>query len=197
DLASLAVFRAVVAHRSFLGAQVALGLSQSAVSFHIKALEERFGFTLCHRGRRGFGLTDRGSAVFEQSKALFGEVATFENVVGSLKKTMSGMVRLGLVDNTITDPAMPIHRVIASLNRKAPEVIVRILIGSPQSLISELGNGGIDVAIMPEISRYPGIRYSPLRREAHSLYCGASHPLFRSRASKIDLKTVQRYPFAV
>lgn len=60
DLRSLAVFRAVVEHGSFLGAQVALGLSQSSVSFHMKALEERLGFRLCRRGRAGFELTDRG-----------------------------------------------------------------------------------------------------------------------------------------
>ncbi len=33
DLTSLTVFGAVAEHRGFLGAQVALGLSQSAVSF--------------------------------------------------------------------------------------------------------------------------------------------------------------------
>src|SRR5579863_293973 len=65
DLTSLAVFRSVVEHRSFLGAQVALGLSQSAVSFHIKGLEQRLGFRLCRRGRSGFELTDRGAIVYD------------------------------------------------------------------------------------------------------------------------------------
>ncbi|MGO7888897.1 LysR family transcriptional regulator, partial [Rhizobium ruizarguesonis] len=55
------MFRAVVDHKSFLGAQIALGLSQSAVSFHIKALEDRLGFKLCQRGRSVFELTDRGT----------------------------------------------------------------------------------------------------------------------------------------
>ena len=67
DLTSLTVFRAVVEHRGFLGAQVALGLSQSAVSFHLNALEQRIGFRLCQRGRSGFQLTDRGSFVYEDS----------------------------------------------------------------------------------------------------------------------------------
>ena len=67
DLTSLAVFRSVVEHRGFLGAQVALGLSQSAVSFHIKGLEQRLGFRLCRRGRSGFELTDRGAIVYDQS----------------------------------------------------------------------------------------------------------------------------------
>lgn len=150
DLTSLTVFRTVVEHRGFLGAQVALGLSQSAVSFHIKAIEQRLGFRLCRRGRSGFELTDRGAVVYEQSKILFLGIGAFENVVAGLKHKFAGALRLGLVDNTVTDPDMPIHRIIASLHRKAPEVMIKIEIKPPELLISELGNGSIDVAIVPE-----------------------------------------------
>src|ERR1700684_4679528 len=95
DLTSLAVFRSVVEHRSFLGAQVALGLSQSAVSFHMKALEQRIGFRLCRRGRSGFELTDRGAIVYEQSKVLFLGLGSFENNVAGLKEKVAGNSPLG------------------------------------------------------------------------------------------------------
>jgi LysR family transcriptional regulator, transcriptional activator for bauABCD operon len=197
DLTSLAVFRSVVEHRSFLGAQVALGLSQSAVSFHIKGLEQRLGFRLCRRGRSGFELTDRGAIVYDQSKLLFLGLGEFEDTVGGLRDRLAGTLRLGLVDNTVTDPDMPIYRVIAAVSRKAPEVIIKIEIKPPELLISELGNGGLDVAIVPETQTYRGLRFSPLREEPQSLYCGASHPLFRAAPSKIDAKMVGQYPFAV
>src|ERR1700761_2166875 len=195
DLTSLAVFRSVVEHRSFLGAQVALGLSQSAVSFHIKGLEQRLGFRLCRRGRSGFELTDRGAIVYDQSRMLFLGLGAFEDAVGGLRDRLAGTLRLGLVDNTVTDPDMPIYRVIAAVSRKAPEVSIKIEIKPPELLISELGNGGLDVAIVPEMRTYPGLRFSPLREEPQSLYCGAAHPLFR--ASRLDTKTVGQYPFAV
>ena len=197
DLTSLAVFRSVVEHRGFLGAQVALGLSQSAVSFHIKGLEQRLGFRPCRRGRSGFELTDRGAIVYDQSKLLFLGLGAFENAVGRLRNRLTGTLRLGLVDNTVTDPDMPIYRVIAAVSRKAPEVTVKIEIKSPELLISELGNGGIDVAIVPETQTYPGLRFSPLREEPQSLYCGSSHALFGTASSKIDPKTVEQHPFAV
>ena len=60
DLRALTVFRALGEGQGFLGAQITLGMSQSTISFHLKALEERVGFQLCHRGRRGFQLTERG-----------------------------------------------------------------------------------------------------------------------------------------
>lgn len=197
DLASLTVFRAVAEHRGFLGAQVALGLSQSAVSFHLKALEQRMGFRLCRRGRSGFELTDRGAIVYEQSKVLFLGLRSFENTVTGLKNTLTGTLRLGLVDNTVTDPDMPIHCIIAALHRRAPEVMIKIEIKPPELLISEIGNGSIDVAIVPEMQTYPGLRFSLLREEPQSLYCGSSHPLFDLPASKINSKTVGAHPFVV
>jgi DNA-binding transcriptional LysR family regulator len=197
DITSLAVFRAVAEHRGFLGAQVALGLSQSAISFHLNALEQRIGFRLCRRGRSGFELTDRGEIVYEQSKVLFLGLRSFENVIIGLKNKLTGTFRLGLVDNTVTDPDMPIHRIIASLHRQAPEVIIKIEIKSPELLVSELGNGSIDVAIIPETRAYPGLRFSLLREEPQSLYCGSSHPLFDLPVSKIDLKKVGAHPFVV
>jgi LysR family transcriptional regulator, transcriptional activator for bauABCD operon len=197
DLTSLAVFRSVVEHRSFLGAQVALGLSQSAVSFHIKGLEQRLGFQLCRRGRSGFGLTDRGALVYDQTKLLFLNLGAFEDAVGGLRNRLAGTLRLGLVDNTVTDPDMPIHRIIAAVARKAPEVTINIEIKPTELLISELGNGGIDVAIVPETQAYRGLRFSPLREEAQSLYCGTFHPLFRASSKRIDPRSVARYPFAI
>lgn len=197
DLTSLTVFRAVVEHRGFLGAQVALGLSQSAVSFHLNALEQRIGFRLCQRGRSGFQLTDRGAVVYEESKLLFQGLRLFETTVTGLKSRLTGTLRLGLIDNTVTDPDMPIHRIIASLHRQAPELTIKIEIKPPELLISELGNGSIDVAIVPEMQSYPGVRLSLLREEPQSLYCGSSHPLFNLPASKIDSKKVRTHPFVV
>ncbi|MGK3868233.1 LuxR family transcriptional regulator, partial [Enterococcus faecium] len=80
----------------------------------------------CQRGRSGFQLTDRGAVVYEESKLLFQGLRSFETTVTGLKSRLTGTLRLGLVDNTVTDPDMPIHRIIASLHRQAPELTIKI-----------------------------------------------------------------------
>jgi DNA-binding transcriptional LysR family regulator len=197
DLRSIAVFRAVVEHRSFLGAQVTLGMSQSAVSFHIKALEDRLGFRLCRRGRSGFELTDRGAVVYEKSKAVFLSLNTFESDVGALRHKITGTLRLGIVDNTITDDDLPIHKVIAAINRRAPDAMVQILIDAPEAIVSELGNGGIDIGIIPEVQPYQGLKFSPFKHEKHSLYCAKGHPLFTAADSDFSLAAMQDFQFVV
>jgi DNA-binding transcriptional LysR family regulator len=197
DLRSLAVFRAVVEHKSFLGAQITLGLSQSAVSFHIKALEDRLGFKLCRRGRSGFELTDRGALVHERSKVLFLALNAFESDIGTLKNRITGTLRLGLVDNTITDHDLPIHRIIARISEKAPEARIELVIDTPDALLSEIANGGLDIALLPETQPYQGLKLSHFREEAHSLYCAKGHPLFHLPETELSVERIEAFDFVV
>ncbi|ACM29351.1 LysR family transcriptional regulator [Rhizobium rhizogenes] len=197
DLRSLTVFRAVVEHKSFLGAQIALGLSQSAISFHIKALEDRLGFKLCRRGRSGFELTDRGVIVHERSKGLFLALNAFESDIGALKNRITGTLRLGLIDNTITDSDLPIHRVIARISEKAPEARVELAIDTPDALLSEIANGGLDIALLPETQPYQGLKLSRLREEIHSLYCAQGHPLFKKGGAELTIEHIESFDFVV
>lgn len=195
DLRSLAVFRSVVEHNGFAGAQVALGLSQSAVSFHIKALEDRLGFRLCRRGRGGFELTDRGTIVHERSNALFLGLNAFESEVGKLRNRIVGTLRLGLVDNTVTENALPIPRLIDRICRRAPEGRVDIQIDTPDQLSASLAAGDLDAAILPETGLAAGIKASRLHDERHSLYCGASHPLYAVPDDTLDVARISAHPF--
>lgn len=169
DLRGLMVFRAIVEHGGFTGAQLALGMGQSTVSFHLKSLESRVGFELCHRGRRGFQLTARGREVFEASKPLVGAISGFEGRVGDLRHEIVGTLRVGIVDNTITDPALRMEEVIEACMRKGDRPEIQILVGHPEALIAELSKGGVDLAITPQIDVVSGFVETRFRRECHSL----------------------------
>jgi DNA-binding transcriptional LysR family regulator len=197
DLKSLQVFRAVVEHDGFLGAQAALNMGQPGVSFHIKALEDRVGFRLCRRGRGGFALTEKGSLLYERSKSLFAALSTFESEVGELRHMISGTLRLGIVDNTITDPELPLHEVIHQFLRKAKQAQLNISVGVPEQLLTEIGNGGLDLAVMPETQRFKGLKFTRFYEEAHSLYCSAKHPLARIADAELDREAVERHPFVI
>jgi DNA-binding transcriptional LysR family regulator len=70
----LRLFLAVVAHGSMNAAARALGQSQPTVARRIRALEDRFGAALFHRGANRLDLTEAGRAVFETA-APMGEAA--------------------------------------------------------------------------------------------------------------------------
>ena len=60
SLAAIRCFEAAARHLSFTRAAEELGMTQAAVSYQIKLLEERVGGPLFLRGPRGVTLTDTG-----------------------------------------------------------------------------------------------------------------------------------------
>ncbi|KAG1606758.1 hypothetical protein G6F45_013911 [Rhizopus arrhizus] len=68
NLSHLAAFAAVARHRSFRRAGAELGLSTSAVSYAIRALEERLGVGLFHRTTRRVHLTDEGDLLLQRCR---------------------------------------------------------------------------------------------------------------------------------
>jgi LysR family glycine cleavage system transcriptional activator len=81
-LNTLRVFDAVVRHMSFTRAAAELGMTQAAVSYQIKLLEERVGAPLFQRLTRKLALTDAGRRlapvvedVFVQLRAAFGSLS--------------------------------------------------------------------------------------------------------------------------
>lgn len=192
DIRALRVFRSVVEHGGFTGAQLALSMSQSTISFQINALEERLGFSLCQRGRRGFELTDRGSAVYEYSHSLTSALSSFERQLGELRSRATGVLRVGIVDATITDPILGLDDVIHQFINRASEVDLRITIGTPEQLVADIAKGGIDCAISPRINSLPGYSQVEFHHEMNALYCGDRHPLFaRKHVTKADVEAAQ------
>ncbi len=189
DIRSLRVFRSVVEHGGFSGAQLALAMSQSTISFQINALEQRLGFSLCQRGRRGFELTDRGRAVYDYSHSLTSALSSFEQQLGELRLRATGTLRIGIVDATITDSALGLDDVIDQFVRRASEVDLRITIGSPEQLIADIAKDGIDCAISPRIKLLPGYSQAEFHHEMNSLYCSERHPLFgKAAVTKADVE---------
>ena len=81
-LASMEVFVKVAEQGSFSAAARALGLSKSAVSKHVTALEQRLGVRLINRTTRRLALTEVGLAFRDAASRLVGEIDDLENLTG-------------------------------------------------------------------------------------------------------------------
>src|SRR5258706_6020408 len=70
-LAAVRVFEAAARHENFSRAAEELAMTQAAVSYQMKVLEERLGVTLFARHARGMALTDLGRRIAPQVTAAF------------------------------------------------------------------------------------------------------------------------------
>jgi DNA-binding transcriptional LysR family regulator len=181
DLRLLRVFVALAEAGSFSGAQIALNLSQSTLSTHIKSLERLLNGELCLRGRRGFKLTPFGEATLRATRDLFQDIDNFQQRVSFSGDRLVGRLSIGIIDSIITNPALALQEPIQRLTAAAPDSYVDLRLGTPHELEQWVAEGARDVVIGPFAKQGPGVAYIPLHEEAHALYCGHRHPLFEKK----------------
>lgn len=94
NIAGLAVFAKVVEQESFSRAAEELGVSKSAVSKQVSALEARLGARLLNRTTRRLSLTEAGARLFERCRRIITEVEAAEEEAGQLHSRPTGTLRL-------------------------------------------------------------------------------------------------------
>ncbi|WP_442108381.1 LysR family transcriptional regulator [Pseudomonas sp. NUPR-001] len=178
DLKSLRIFETVVQCGGFSAAQSALNTSVSVISEQMSLLETRLGVRLCDRGRSGFRLTDEGAVLYEAAQRMLAAVETFSMEAATLRQQLSGVLRVGVIDATLTDTASPLTQAIRRFGEMAPQVHLQIHIDTPSALEQRVMDGRLHLAVGPFPSRLPGLEYTALYKETHGLFCSRSNPLF-------------------
>jgi DNA-binding transcriptional LysR family regulator len=114
DIKRLRIFMTIVECGGFIQAQNELNLSASTISVRMSELEEKHGLRLCHRGRSGFSMTPEGNEVYEACQTLLLAHENFISSVGTAKGIISGELRVGIIDNMIFDPNLPISKALSN-----------------------------------------------------------------------------------
>ena len=94
DWDKLRVFHAVAEAGSFTHAGETLGLSQSAVSRQIGALEETLNLPLFHRHARGLILTEQGELLFRTAREIFSKLAMTEALLSESRDRPTGHLKI-------------------------------------------------------------------------------------------------------
>ena len=134
-------FLSVAQHRSFRRAAAALGVTPSAISQAIRALEGRVGAALFIRTTRSVGLSEAGERFLSRAKPAFEELVAAGAAARDLGQRPAGLLRLAVpraVMPTLLEP------LIASFCQAFPEVEVEIA-ASPE--LVDLAAEGFDAGI--------------------------------------------------
>jgi DNA-binding transcriptional LysR family regulator len=116
-------FLSVAQHRNFRKAAADLGVTPSAISQAVRALEARVGAALFIRTTRSVGLTEAGERFRSRAKPAFEELVAASEVARDLGRRPAGLLRL-----TAPRAVVPIvlEPLIASFCQAFPEVEVEI-----------------------------------------------------------------------
>lgn len=182
NLKLLHVFTTVVKCQGYARAQQELNLTTSAISNYMSELEDKLGFTLCHRGRGGFSLTPKGESFWQQSLNLLNNLDDFDRYTDSLRDEQSGTLRVGIIDAMVTNEELPFSMAISQFNDAFPQVHINLQIKNPHALLQGILDNELDIAIGNFPIQSNSVIHYPLYREQHWLYCSDQHELFNSGA---------------
>lgn len=142
DTESLRTFTAVIDHGGFTAAARALGMSQSAVSWKMKRLEEKAGRAVIVRDGHHLEPTADGLELLEHARTI---VAVHDLAVSRLKRSdLSGVIRFGANEEVTSQ-----HLVEAAsrFNQRHPDVEIEYTVAFSNELEDMVERHRLDLAI--------------------------------------------------
>ncbi|MEM7190382.1 MAG: LysR family transcriptional regulator [Pseudomonadota bacterium] len=134
---------AIAEQGSFSAAGEAIGRSHSAVSLHIKALEEDVGVPLVDRSQRPPVLTPEGEAMAEQARRMRRVLQDIEAI--GRQEQVVGRLGVGIVPSAMATLAAP---ALARLRSAHPDLQLEIRTGLSGELAQAVRSGDLDVALV-------------------------------------------------
>ena len=173
DIRFLKTLVAVADQGSFAAAANAVGLSPSAVSMQIRALEEHLATEIFDRNHRPPILNPKGLALLPTARKI---VSLHDNLrdAAASSTERAGRLRVGVIPTALSSfvPA-----VLASLNVAHPLLEVQIVTGMNTPLFQLLKSAELDAAIIGEPPRLPSsLSWNPIADELICVIARADTP---------------------
>lgn len=124
NASDLLAFLAVARERSFTRAAAKLGLSQSALSQIVRALEQRLGVRLLNRTTRSVAPTQAGERLLQNIGPKFDEMDVELAALSELREKPAGTLRITAIEYAADTILMP---ALAKLLPKYPDIKVEVI----------------------------------------------------------------------
>lgn len=158
-LSAVRAFEAAARHQSFTRAAEELGMTQAAVSYQIKVLEDRVGAPLFVRGPRGVSLTETGQKL---APAVGDSFAQLRAAFDLLNETSERILAITTLSTFATNWLLPR---LGGFQLAHPDIAVKIDVGTK---LVDFSRGEFDVGIRSGDGDWPGLAAHPLFAAAYS-----------------------------
>lgn len=139
------IFYYVAVNKSISIAANILHISQPAVSYQIKTLEESLGITLFVRTKKGVTLTDEGKIFFSYIEKGIEAFTNGENTLTNLKNLDYGIIRIGASTTVSKHVLMPY---LEKFHKLYPNIDIEITNNLTENLLTGLRNGNLDMLLL-------------------------------------------------
>ena len=184
-LEQLRIFVAVAEQQHVTRAAEALGLTQSAASAAIAALEKRYDTRLFHRVGRGIVLTDEGQRFLAEARAVLSRAEAAEQALAEMAGLKQGILRIQ-ASQTVGGYWLPRH--LLDFRSRHPGIRLEFSIANTEQVAAAVRDGGADLGFVEGKVADPLLVSREIARDRLMLVVGAGHPwASRRRVAPADL----------
>ncbi|MEW5839168.1 MAG: LysR family transcriptional regulator [Pseudomonadota bacterium] len=179
----LKVFYTVARLLSFTKAAESLHMTQPAVTFQVRQLEEHFDTRLFDRTHNRVTLTDVGQVVYEVAERIFEHYDEMERRVREMTGEMGGSLNIG-ASMTVAENMLP--ALLGQFKKKHPDLNVRLKVGNSESIVSMVEHNVIDLAIVEGGISNKNLMVEPCRDDELVVIMPPDHPLAKCETVTVD-----------
>ena len=174
----LQVFYTVARQLSFTRAAEQLCMTQPAVTFQIKQLEEHFDSRLFERDPGGIALTPTGEIVLEYAQRILELNDELDKRVGELHGAVGGPLLLGC-SMTIAEFILP--RVLGEFKALHPQVQVHMTVANSETIENRVADHTIDLGLIESPAHLPGLQTEVCCDDELVVICAPDYPLAKQK----------------
>lgn len=186
----LQVFQTVARLLSFTKAAEELHMTQPAVTFQVRQLEEQYNTRLFDRTHNRISLTEAGRKVYESAIHIFELYAEMDNAVRELTGDVGGVLILG-ASSTIAEYMLPV--LLGDFKKKYPEVSIRLKVSNSDGIVNQVENNTIDLGVVEAPVNNKNLVVEQCRTDELVLIVPPGHEL--ATRDKVSPKELIDYPF--
>jgi DNA-binding transcriptional LysR family regulator len=186
----LQVFHAVAKRSSFTKAAETLFMTQPAVTFQIKQLEEHFNTRLFDRGHGKISLTGAGEVVLEYAEKILSLSAELDTRVSELTGEVQGLLLIG-ASMTIAEFMLP--RVLGEFKVAYPGVKARLTVANSDTVEHGVAEHSLDIGLVEAPSHLAGLATEDCCEDELQVVCSPTHPL--AKLKSVAAKQLLQHPY--
>lgn len=190
QIESLKVFCQLAETGSFTKAAQLNGVTQSAVSQQLSALERLFKSLLVERSKKKFRLTREGQVLYDHSKELLATLDALRSKLKEIKHVISGTIRVSTI-YSVGLHDLPPH--LKRFLKAYPTVNVHVEYRRASQVYEDVMGNVVDLGLVAYPNRDRKLEIFPLRKEPLVLVCHPKHPLAKHKDVRLKALSGQKF----
>jgi len=176
--------------KSFSEAAKRNGITQSAVSQQIRALEERFGVVLVERGRRNFLVTPEGEVFLQAGEVILEAFRGIQNQLETMRDVVAGKLTVSTVYSIGFHELPPF---LDHFRVEFPDVDLEVHYRQSHQVYSDVLENRADLGLVAYPKERKGVKIEPAWKDKLVVICLPDHPLAKRKSLSLPALGGQRF----